>query len=183
MLKNNLCFLWLALVLTSCGYRWGDGDIAGRYKTISIHFAEGDLSGALTQAVVHEIASQTSLVYVNGGADLELVIKLKEIDEENVGFRYDRNKHDKRVDYIIPTETRLQAFAEVTLVDRAEGCALFGPLWLEASYDFDHDYYTSHNAVNIFSLGQLTDYDEAYDAAMKPLYQNLARKIIDYLKV
>lgn len=176
-----LVFLGI-LVFSACGYQFGEGELTKGYATISISFAGGDLKGALTQAVVNEIATQTNLLYVNGGADLELFMVLKEVDEVNVGFRYDRNKHNELVDYIIPAETRLKAYAEVTLWDRGQGCALVGPVLLEASNDFDHDYYSSRNAVNIFSLGQLTDYDEAYDAALKPLYQNLARKIVDYLK-
>lgn len=176
-------FFLIFLFCSACGYHLGEGDITRQYATISLTFAEGDVAGDFTQAVINEIATQTSLIYVNEGADLELYISLVDIDEQNVGFRYDRDKHDKLVKYIIPTETRLKGFVEITLNDPVQGRAILGPTLLEACYDFDHDYYSSRNAVNIFSLGQLTDYDEAYDAAKKPLYQYLARKIVDYIKI
>ena len=172
----------LAFLLTGCGYQFGEGELSQRFDTFSVRFAKGDLSGHLTEQVIRRVASETALTYVNDGADLELLLELVEVDEENVGFRYDRNKHNRRVDYIIPSETRLRAYVQLTLMDRARGCVLAGPTLLEADYEFDHDYYTSHSAVNIFSLGQVTDYDEAYEAALKPLYENLAQKVADYLK-
>ena len=52
---------------------------------------------------------------------------------------------------------------------------------IKASMDFDHDYYSSRHGVNIFSLGQLTDYDTAEDTVRKPLNDRLAEKIADYV--
>lgn len=159
-----------------------EGELIERYESISIPFAEGDYQGMLTREIIDKIATQTSLLVVNSGGDLTLLVTLKQQDEENIGFRFDRNGKGRRIDYIIPSETRISLFAEVTVIEQASGCALIGPFLFEASYDFDHDYYSSQNAVNIFSMGQLTDYDEALDAALRPLYQNLADKIADYVK-
>ena len=178
----RLLWLFSVFLLSSCGYQWGEGDLMREYATISVPFVKGDLQGALTRSVINEIATQTSLAYVNSGADLELIMTLKQIDEQNIGFRYDQNKHRERVDYIIPDETRLLAFVEVTLIDRSQGTPIIGPVLLADTYDFDHDYYSSQGRINERSLGQLTNYDEAYDAALIPLYQNLARKVVDYLK-
>lgn len=175
--------LLLALLLFSgCGWHTGEGDLIRGYSTVSVPFAEGDWRGAFTRALIEKIATETALNVVNCGGDLQVNVILKRTDEEDVGFRYDRTLKGERIDYIIPAETRLIVMAEVTVTETATGCSLLGPLLFKASYDFDHEYYSSQNAVNIFSLGQLTDYDEAYDAALKPLYEKLAKKIADYLQ-
>jgi hypothetical protein len=160
----------------------GEGDFITRYETVTIPFAEGDWQGMFTRALTNAIASETTLHVVNSGGDLILNVCLKRRDEENVGFRYDRNGRGKLIDYISPAETRISVFAEVTVIEAESGCCRIGPLLFEASYDFDHEYYSSQNGINIFSMGQLTDYDEALDAALKPLYQKLAEKIADYLQ-
>lgn len=173
--------LLLLFLCSSCGWKMGESVIIQNYQTISVPFVEGDREGFLTQYVIQELAEMSPLSYVNQGGDLNLLIKLCTVDTENVGFRYDRKKDGELIDYIIPTETRLKAIAEVTLVDPCQNTPLLGPLRIEAWVDFDHDWYSTFGAVNIFSLGQLNDYDEAYDAALKPLYCRLARKIVDYV--
>lgn len=180
-LKKLLALMLLLASITSCGFKAGSGDLIEEFETISICFADGDWQGTLTQTLINEVATRTSLNYVNSGGDLSLVVSLKGLDENNIGFRYDQNKKGKRVDYIIPTETRLRVMAEVSLVDQTRGVEIVGPLLFEACYEFDHDFYSARNSVNIFSLGQLSDYDEALDAALKPLYQELSRKIVDYI--
>ncbi|MCB1113731.1 MAG: hypothetical protein KDK62_03150 [Chlamydiia bacterium] len=182
MLSFKKAFLLPLLLLSACGWHAGEGDLIHTNETVVIPFAEGDWQGTLTRKLVDKVATETALTVVNCDADLELAVIIRRRDEENVGFRYDRNNRGERIDYIIPSETRVTLFAEVTLLERATGCARMGPLLFEASYDFDHDYYSSQNAVNIFSLGQLTDYDEAIDAALVPLYEKLAEKITDYLQ-
>ncbi len=42
-------------------------------------------------------------------------------------------------------------------------------------------YYSSRKGVNVFSLGQVTDIDEARDVAEYPLHRRLAQKIVDYI--
>lgn len=56
-----------------------------------------------------------------------------------------------------------------------------GPVRLRAYAEFDHDYYTVRHRTNAFSLGQLTDFDSAEDAATKPLNKKIAEKIADYV--
>jgi hypothetical protein len=181
----NRALVGLLLLLTSCGYQFGEGELTRNYATISVPFAKGDQQGALTRAVINELATESSLIYVNEGADLELLMAFKEVDETDIGFRYDNTKdNDKnhRVRYTIPDETRLTGYLEINLIDRGQGKVIFGPVLLRATYDFDHGYYASQGGLNRRSLGQVSDYDEAYDAALIPLYQNLARKVVDYLK-
>lgn len=169
------------LALTSCGYYAGDGSLANQYETITIPYAKNDLDGFLTKEITKVFATDSDLRVENYEADLILNVELLNIDEENIGFRYDRNKRGELIHEVIPVETRLIAKAIVSLVDASNGCLIVQPIVIEATYDFDHDYTSPLNSVNIFSLGQLTDYDEAYDAAVKPLYHNLAKKICDYV--
>lgn len=167
--------------LTACGYYAGDGSLAQQYETVSIPYAKNDLDGFLTKELVRVFATDSDLTIRNSDADLILNVELLNIDEENIGFRYDRNKRGEFIHEVIPVETRLVARACISLVDAETGCLIVQPIVIEATYDFDHDYTSPQNSVNIFSLGQLTDYDEAYDAAVKPLYHNLAKKICDYV--
>ncbi len=174
-------FILLALFFSSCGYKGGQGSIITEYETVTVPYVKNDVDGFMTRELIRSIASRSPLRVENDEADLILSVDLFKIDEENIGFRYDRHKRGKLIDNIIPVETRLFAKAEITLIQASTGCVVIGPVVIQASYDFDHDYTSPNNAVNIFSLGQLTDYDEAYDAALKPLYHNLAVKIADYI--
>lgn len=170
---------WLSL--TGCQYQFGLGELSQRYATISIPYAEGDLKGDLTAEVIKNISSSGAFSYVNQGGELRLKIKVIDSNEENIGFRYDRHKDGKLKKNIVPTETRVSAIAEVTLIDAATGKIVRGPDRITAYAEFDHTYYTTRNEINIFSLGQLNDIDVARDAAKTPLNRALAEQIVDYV--
>jgi hypothetical protein len=171
---------FLLCTLTSCGYRFGNSGIASRCQTLFVPSIKGDREGDLTSVLIEQISRSGCFTYSQTGTTI-LYVELMDSEDENIGFRYDRHKDGHIRKTIIPTETRLKALADVSLVDSATGNRILGPVRLSASIDFDHDYYTSRNGVNIFSLGQLTDYDEAHDAAWHPLNVILAKKIVDFL--
>jgi hypothetical protein len=167
---------------SSCGYYHGnEGVLASSCQTISIDLLADDWNGDLTAALVECLAASSTIQYRTYGGDMILQVKLEDLDEKNIGFRYDRHKDGKILKSIVPSETRLTALAKVTLLEAATNTSILGPIMIKASIDFDHDYYNTRNGVNIFSLGQLNDYDEAYDAAYRPLMIALAEKIVDYL--
>lgn len=175
--------LLVLLFLTGCGYRWGDGGaIPCSYRTVSIPYIEGDMDGQLTAALIQQISESGVLAYQESCGALTLNIEVIDLEDENIGFRYDRKKDGCFTSAIIPDETRLTIIVELTGVETCSGNVIMGPVRIKADVEFDHDYYSSRNAVNVFSLGQLTDYDEAYDAAQTPLSQRLARKIVDYVR-
>lgn len=176
-----ILYVILSCSFHSCGYRAGLGDLPSRYRSICVPYVLGDKTGELTASLVKQISLSGGFVYKTGRADLILHVSLIDIDELNVGFRYDRNKKGKRERDLIPTETRLTAIAEVSVTDACSGCTLLGPAILKASLDVDHDYYFGSDRTNEFSLGQLTDYDAAFDSAQTPLYVVLAKKIVDYV--
>lgn len=178
---SRFIFLTLCLLLGSCGYHFGQGDLPSKYATISIPYAEDDWNGSLTTAVINEIASQGIFKYQREGGSLILKIKILDYYDENIGFRYDRKKSGRLKHTIIPVETRVTMTAEIVVIDASTLESVLGPVVLSADAVFDHEFYSSRNGINVFSLGQLTDYDEAYDAAMRPLNQAMALKIADYL--
>lgn len=178
---GKFALILLAVLMSSCGYHYGQGSQISCYKTVSVPFVKGDWDGSLTSAIVKEISQSGSLSYEHDGGSLILLVTLADLDDENIGYRYDRSKTGEVKKAIIPEETRITATAEVTLIERSTGRTVLGPVLLSAYAEFDHDYYTVRDRVNVFSLGQLTDYDEAQDAAMRPLYDRLAGKIVNYI--
>jgi hypothetical protein len=176
-----LIFLGCLLSLVSCCYHFGYGDLSRQYSTISIPYIEGDDKGDLTAEVIKRLSISGALRYVSSGGDLILNIKVIELRDENIGFRYDRKKRGELKKSIIPTETRLKAITEVSVKEAYSGNIIKGPTRMTASLDFDHEYYSSRHAINIFSLGQLNDIDAAHDAVIHPLNRHLAERIVDYV--
>jgi hypothetical protein len=131
--------------------------------------------------VINEISRSGSFQYLREGGALYLNMRVVDLSDENIGFRYDRKKKGELRRSVIPTETRITAQVEVNVQDASTGCILLGPARISASVDFDHDYYSSRNGINVFSLGQLNDIDSAYDAVRIPLDHALARKIVEYI--
>lgn len=174
-----LLALFFIAALPGCGYNLGSGDLIRRYQTINVPYMECDQDGVFTSTLIHQIALNTGLRSVNCGGDLCLKTRLICPKAENIGFRYDTEKCDKRAPWLIPTEARLWVSAEIQLIDRTTGESLIGPLIVSVYIEFDHEYYLSRNGVNVFSLGQVTDIREATDAAQLPLAEALAKKIVD----
>lgn len=158
-----------------------DCGLPSRYSTISVPYIEGDVDGSFTAALIRGITISGAFEYRSCGGALILYVKQVDLDEENIGFRYDRKKRGQLTKDIIPTETRTICTVEVSVVEAASGVTVLGPAILSGSVDFDHDYYFSRDGVNIFSLGQLSDIDAAYDAVQAPLNQVLTQKIVDYI--
>lgn len=176
-----LILFCLLLLFASCGYQYGPGGALASYKSISIPFVKNDEDGRMTAVLVKVISAESGLQYEQCGGDLTLLVEMLEFENENIGFRYDRKNNGKLTHSIIPSETRLMVVAQVTLLDTVSAKPIAGPAKITAFVDFDHDYERTRNGVNVFSLGQLTDYDEAYDAAFQPLYHLLSQKIADYI--
>lgn len=174
-------YLLVLFLLSSCGYHVGQGELQSRYSTLTIPIVEGDETGFFTQELIYAISSSGSFHYVPSDGQGCLKVTILRYDQKNVGFRWDRNTDNEILKSTIPAEERLTAIAEVTLFDSCTGSVITGPDRIRASVDFDHEYTTSRQSVNQFSLGQVTDVDEARDAARTPLNRVLAHKIVDYL--
>lgn len=171
----------LAMCISSCGYQWGHGGSISACRTISIPYVGGDWDGNLTSALVKQLSQSSPLIYLPSGGDLILQVKIVDSSSDNIGFRYDHNKDGHAKKSVIPDETRWTMWVEVQMIEAATGEIVLGPARLYADVEFDHDYYSMRNDINVKSLGQLTDVDDAYDAAEKPLNRRLAQKIVDYI--
>lgn len=179
-ITGSLFLILASLILGGCQYSFGRGEFASQYRTIYVPYAEGDKEGDLTTQVI-KCLSLRGFSYVNSGGDLNLRMKIFELRDDNIGFRYDRKKCGRLKKVIIPTETRVTMVVEVTVIETLTEKILRGPTRIKTSLDFDHDYYSSHHGVNIFSLGQLNDIDAAHNAVMRPLHRQMAERIVDYV--
>lgn len=178
---KGLFLILISASLTSCNYQFGRGEISQKYATISVPYVKGDQKGKLTADIIKSLGTSSAFRYVSHGGELVLKVELIEFCEENLEFRYDRKKTGKLKNSIIPTETRVTAIVEVLLIENGTNQIIRGPIRMTASAEFDHTYYATRNEINIFSLGQLNDFDAARDAVMHPLNRNLAEKIVDYV--
>lgn len=173
--------LCLLLVLTGCGYQLGQGGLPESYSTFSMNYVEGDREGFLTSEIVQEVGSQGSLSYVNCNGDLILHVKLEDVFDDPIGYRFDREKNGQLSNRLITTEGRLTSIAIVTIIDRCSGCIVAGPARIIAKIDFDHDYNTINDKIPSISLGQLDDIEVARDIALNAIDRELATKIARYI--
>lgn len=169
-----------ALFLNACGYHAAPAGSLSAYHSITIPYIKNDQDGRMTAALIKEI-SDSGLRYDQCTGDLTLLVEIVEYENENIGYRYGRKDHGELSHSIIPSESRLIIAAQVTLLDNSSSKPIAGPAKITATVDFDHEYEKTRNGINVFSLGQLTDYDEAYDAAFQPLYRILSQKIADFI--
>lgn len=182
IVKMALFGIFFETTLASCGYRW-QGCQDAPMASLSIPYVEGDQDGSLTATLIEKVVQSQDFDYRSQGGDWILKVTRIDLSQENIGFRYDRRRRGSLRKEIIPTETRMRMVAEVAVIEASTGSAWLGPVRLMAEEAFDHDYYFSRDSVNIFSLGQLSDIDEAYDVVRVPLQNKLAQKIVDYIKV
>ena len=188
-------FFWVLMCIalsSCCGYQFGQGMLARQYSTVTVPYICGDKTGEMTYALIKEISRSGALSYRNCSADLSLNVTIIDLYENNIGYRYHCNDNSGDLekngchphhfsDSIIPTETRLTAIAEISVIDTSTGSLKLGPGRIKASVDYDHDYYFSPDGINQKSLGQLTNMESAKEAVIRPLSEVLAQKIVDYV--
>ncbi|MFZ0565234.1 MAG: LPS assembly lipoprotein LptE [Chlamydiales bacterium] len=172
-------YLLLFLFLTSCGYRFGQGNLSNCYSTICIPYVQGDEKGLLTNALIRTITTRTALTYSSQGAQLLLKVCLFEPIERNIGFDYSTIPGEDNI--VVSNEGRLTLTAEVSLIDQCTGGCLMGPMKITSWIDYDFEPDLSNVNFHDFALGQLQMNNLAKDAAYPPLYILLAEKIVDYV--
>ncbi len=180
-LARGLFFIFSVLFLSSCGYHAGYGGIVSSYHTITVPYAKGDTYGELTAALIQEIGACGLLNYQNEEAELILRVELDNPENRNIGFRFDRRKNKQLSERLIQSEGRLSLRSYVQVIDASNGELLLEPLWIEESLDFDHDFYSSRDEINVLSLGQVNEIEESKQVAIHALYGRLAKKIVSYL--
>lgn len=168
-------------LLTACGYTLNQVPDRAEAPTISIPYVEGDIDGRFTSALIREVSASGNYVYRRSGGEWILQVRIINDSYENIGFRYDRSRKDRVKHWIIPVELREGLLIEVQLISGYTQEVVKGPNRIAAQIEYDHDYYTIRDGVNIFSLGQLTDIDSAEDAAKTPLFERAAEKVVNWL--
>lgn len=177
-------------LLTSCGYHWTPDYPNGMRPSISIPFASGDEEGFLTTEIALSLSSSGIADVVPTGGDYELNVRVIGCQIDNIGFRIVPQKVDGEVrNNLRPTEGRKNLTVEASLCSGGE--LIYGPYVVVADADYDYvdgDSIRDLTFVNPagttltvlpFSLGQLEPIDSAEFAALKPLYQRIAQKIVD----
>jgi len=180
-LSNLVLSVCSITLFSACGYCCGSGTLVDRYHSFSVSCVDGDTDGTFTSSLIHEMVSQSPLAYCQSGGNIFLQVKILDIRDQNIGFRYDRDKEGCLTDRVIPTESRLFATAQLCVKDQACCKTIIGPILVSTHVAFDHDYYSSRNGINVFSLGQLANYDAARDNAQRVLNEALAKKIVEYV--
>ena len=189
--------LWIALtsvILTSCGYHIDDGEADLSAKTISVPYFKGDKEGVLTDTVIRALANSSTFTYANRGGSLTLEGKVIADNFEHIGYQYDRHSiSGERINRLVPNEGRREISVEITLSDSRSLKILHGPFIVTAysDYDFvDSDSLQYASFINqrgeresslFFSLGQLDSAYGAREAALLPIYRQLAVKIAEGL--
>jgi hypothetical protein len=185
----SLCLL---LLLSACGYRFGDPTDTRSKQTIGIPYIPGDIDGQLNAALIEAVSQTGRYEYRHSDGQLLLQVAIVSDSSERIDFRYDREPvSGKREKNLLATANRRSATAEVTLIDTRQDLVLIPPSTVSASADYEYESVDSvrdmvffpkkghPQTVLNFSLGQLDSIEGGHDDAASPLYHRLAQKIVD----
>ena len=179
----------LLLALTACGYRFDGGDKIA----VSVPYVVGDQEGQLTNSLIWAIARTPAFRYTQGEGDWTLKAKVVDTTNDRIGFQYDRNpKTGDLRSNVVGHENRKSVTVEVRVINSTTGKLILGPQKVKAEADYDYIDPNSLQDVSFinpatglretsiaFSLGQLDSVGAAGEEATVPIYQSLARKIVD----
>jgi hypothetical protein len=181
-----------ALSFTSCGYHTAASDDK---TTISIPYVEGDVQGQLTSEIIRQLANSDMYHFVKRDGDLNLQITLVGDKNDIVGFQYDLTTKKGKIERnLMAQENRRTLTAQVILTRCDTQEVVMGPLNISATTDYDFIDVNSLKEVSFInphgkrektinlSLGQLDSIEGAQDAALPPLYRQLAQRIANTLQ-
>jgi hypothetical protein len=189
-IKKNIFFFLFLIFLSSCSYHLGKNDDT-KISTLNVPYIQGDFSGLFTQEVIRQLSSSPCLTYKYVNADAKLKIEIIDNKVNQIGYKYDRDKEDKRKKNLRQTESRQTITVNVEVVDNRTKETVIGPYKISADATFDYvdpdnlndlsfiDSNGNRETVLAFSLGQLESFENAKDASLKPIYIELAQKIVD----
>ena len=186
--------LFFLVLLSGCGYRWQPECPSQARPTVSVPFVQGDEEGTLTSAIVRTLTALGIADVFSHAGDLRLQIAIVDTKNQPVGYRLDKQKISGEIKKnIVACEGRKTITVEATLFEGNSDCVIKGPYTI--SEDADYDYVDGDSIQDLafvntsgvltpalpFSLGQLESVESAQEAAHRPLYERLARKIADTL--
>ena len=183
----NLKLLLIALSFTSCGYHTAVSD---NKTTISIPYVEGDAQGQFTAELIRQLTNSDIYEFVKKDGDLDLKVTIVGDKSDIIGFQYDLSHKKGKIERnLMAEENRRTLTAQVTLTDTSTEKVVIGPVNISTSTDFDYIDVNSLKEVSFinahgnrektisFSLGQLDSIEGAQDAALTPIYRQLAQNI------
>jgi hypothetical protein len=184
--------VFLLLFLCGCGYRW-QPDFPERYRpSIVVPYVSGDEDGTLTSEIIRAIAASGIASIISREGDYRLLINIVSAETESVGYRRDRQKITGEIKKnLIASEGRKTVILEAALYEGSTDRVAYGPYRIGAEADYDYvdgdslQDLTFVNAAGVlttvlpFSLGQLESIEAAQEAALRPLNERLAQKIVD----
>ncbi len=184
----------LFIVLTSCGYRWQPDYPHSSRPTIAVPFVKGDDDGSFTTEIIRALATSGIADVRLKSVDYRLEVTVISSTLETIGYRKDKQKVDREINRnMVATEARKAITIEATLYKGVSEEIAYGPYSIQGDADYDYvdgDSYQDltfvdskgfTQAVLPFSLGQLESPESAQEAAIRPLYAHLAKKIVDVI--
>jgi hypothetical protein len=185
----------LTLLFSSCRYNAATLNINGdTVVETSIPVIKKDPEGFLRNYLAREMASSASLYYKDTGAKYSLKVSIEKDLNSKITFNWDRNPEtNENLQVFYPSEGMREIIVKVELVEEESGDAVIEPFFISASADYDFVNPTVPNSVRFlealggeesvlqYSLGQLDSEEGAKDTSYNPVYQRLAKKIVDRL--
>lgn len=193
---KKLFFLFAFLSCSGCLYKCSNqSEIA--HKSISIPYVDGDSFGQLTQSLIYQISSSGLFEYKQKLSDYRLEVAIVSITNDKIGFKRDVKKDcadtEKKRKNLLPIESRENIAAQVSLRENLCGNIVWGPKTITADMDYDYSEQDStkdlsylgldgqRESILTFSVGQMETVSTAQDSALRPLYEKLAKNIVQAL--
>lgn len=184
----------LFVFLSGCGYRWQIDFPTGQRPTISIPFDANDKDGTLISEIARAVIGSGVAEVRHQGGDYRLQIRILDIQNQNIGYRRDKQKVTGKIKKnIVACEGRKNIVVEATLYEGSSDRVAYGPYTVSANADYDYvdgdsiqelvftNAAGAPTVVLPFSLGQLEAIGAAQEAVNRPLNERLAKKIVDVI--
>ena len=165
-------FFLLSLLLSGCGYQWGP---PASLPVVAVPYIAGDAEGTLTSELTKTVAA-SGLAHVAFLEEASYFIDVQMVDANHKVIGYGRVAGE-----LSDQEARKTVTVQAALREKKSGKAIFGPIQIEASTDYDYISQGTSRELFPFSLVQLATESIAEETAMRPLEGELARKIVDAL--
>ncbi len=186
MLAISVCFF---ACMSGCGYEWRGADAV---QTISIPYVCNDEDGSLTAELIRTFVSESYFRVIRSGAKYRLEASIVHRQNDEIGYQTNPQKIKGKIHKnLVDDQARKTIAVDVTLFDEESKIAMFGPCRIEADEVYDYvdgdslqdlafqDSKGRGRSVLEFSLGQLEPSGAAQEAALRPLYKKIARKIAE----
>ncbi|MCH9616970.1 MAG: hypothetical protein SP4CHLAM5_05570 [Chlamydiia bacterium] len=194
-MKPFFALTTLALLFSSCRYGAATLNINGdTIVETSIPVIKKDPEGFLRNYLAREMASSRSLYYKDTGAKYSLKVSIEQDTNSKITFLWDRDPvTNENLKVFYPSEGMREVVVKVELVEEESGDAVIEPFFISASADYDFvnptvpdtvqflDALGGEESVLQYSLGQLDSEEGAKDTSYNPVYQRLAKKIVNRL--